>query len=84
MSRFGTYCKRCRCFRENISSPEIRASMDRRENACFAGEDVYASGECRFFLDINEALDAVIREVSQKPGQKEEPSEAADHAKAQG
>ena len=27
MSRFGSHCKRCRCFRENISSPDVKAGM---------------------------------------------------------
>ena len=84
MSRFGIYCKKCRCFRENISSPEVKAIMDRRENSCFAGEDVYASGECKFFLDIEEPLDNLVREIGQSLAKMREPSQAVNHAKAQG
>ena len=64
MSRFGTYCKRCRAFRENISSEEVKASMDRQQILCFAGMDCYENGECRFFLDIEEPLDTIVREVA--------------------
>ena len=63
MSRFGTYCKRCRCFVENIDSEEVRQGMYKQDRLCFAGEDPYQCGTCKFFLDIQEPLDEIVREI---------------------
>jgi len=68
MSRFGTYCKRCRCFRENISSPEVKAGMVKQGTLCFAGEDPYKCGECEWFLDIEEPVEELVREVMEVKG----------------
>jgi len=61
VSRFGSHCKRCRCFRENITSPEIREGMVKQEQLCFAGCDVYGAGDCRFFLDLQEPVEEIVK-----------------------
>lgn len=63
MSRFGSYCKKCRCFVENIESEEVRQGMYKQNELCFAGMNVYDCGECRFFLDVNEPINNIVREI---------------------
>jgi hypothetical protein len=63
MSRFGILCKRCRCFRENISSQETKVMMDEQNELCLAGESPYQSRECRFFLDIEERVEDIAKEA---------------------
>ncbi len=37
--------------------------MTKQGTLCFAGEDPYQCGECEWFLDIQEPVEELVREV---------------------